>query len=169
MAETLAINRAKKLFGAAHANRPTACRRTSEHGSLHGGLLSRGYGARDVAFAHGGHLTHGTKISFSGKLYHALAYSVRRDTELIDYDEACALAREHKPKLIIAGASAYPRTMDYAPFREIADEVGAKLLVDMAHIAGLVAVGLHPHRSRSPCSSHRRRTSRCAARVAGWS
>jgi glycine hydroxymethyltransferase len=93
---------------------------------------------------HGGHLTHGTKVSFSGKLYNAIAYGVRKDTELIDYDEVRALAREHKPKLIIAGASAYPRTMDYAPFAEIAKEVGAYLLVDMAHIAGLVAVGLHP-------------------------
>jgi len=83
-------------------------------------------------------------VSFSGKLYNAVAYGVRRDTELIDFDEVRALAREHKPKLIVAGASAYPRTMEYAPFREIADEVGAALLVDMAHIAGLVAVGLHP-------------------------
>jgi glycine hydroxymethyltransferase len=97
-----------------------------------------------LSLAHGGHLTHGTKVSFSGKLYNAVAYGVRRDTELIDYDEMRALAREHKPKLIIAGASAYPRTMDYAPFREIADEIGALFMVDMAHIAGLVATGLHP-------------------------
>jgi glycine hydroxymethyltransferase len=97
-----------------------------------------------MSLAHGGHLTHGTKVSFSGKLYNAVAYGVRRDTELIDYDEVRSLAREHKPKLIIAGASAYPRTMDYAPFREIADEIGALFMVDMAHIAGLVATGLHP-------------------------
>jgi glycine hydroxymethyltransferase len=97
-----------------------------------------------MSLAHGGHLTHGTKVSFSGKLYNASAYGVRKDTELIDFDEVRAAALEHKPKMIIAGASAYPRTMEYAPFREIADEVGATLLVDMAHIAGLVAVGLHP-------------------------
>jgi glycine hydroxymethyltransferase len=97
-----------------------------------------------MSLAHGGHLTHGTKVSFSGKLYNALAYGVRKDTELIDFDEVRALAREHKPKMIIAGASAYPRTMEYAPFREIAGEVGATLMVDMAHIAGLVAANLHP-------------------------
>jgi len=97
-----------------------------------------------MSLAHGGHLTHGSKVSYSGKLYNAVAYGVRRDTERIDYDQVLALAREHKPKLIVAGASAYPREMDYAPFREIADEVGALLMVDMAHIAGLVAVDLHP-------------------------
>jgi glycine hydroxymethyltransferase len=97
-----------------------------------------------MSLAHGGHLTHGTKVSFSGKLYNSTAYGVRRDTELIDYDEVRALAREHKPKMIIAGASAYPRTMDYLPFAEIAREVGATFMVDMAHIAGLIAAGLHP-------------------------
>jgi len=97
-----------------------------------------------MSLAHGGHLTHGTKVSFSGKMYNALAYSVDQKTERIDFDEVRALAREHKPKMIIAGASAYPRTMEYAPFREIADEVGATFMVDMAHIAGLVATGLHP-------------------------
>ena len=97
-----------------------------------------------MSLAHGGHLTHGTKVSFSGKLYNAVAYGVRRDTELIDFDEVRAMAREHRPKLIVAGASAYPRIMEYAPFREIADEVGAALLVDFAHVAGLVAAGLHP-------------------------
>ena len=107
-------------------------------------VLEPGDTVLGMSLAHGGHLTHGTKVSFSGKLYNAIAYGVRRDTELIDYDEMRALAREHKPKMIIAGASAYPRTMDYEPFREIADEVGAVLMVDMAHIAGLVAAGLHP-------------------------
>jgi glycine hydroxymethyltransferase len=97
-----------------------------------------------MSLAHGGHLTHGTKVSFSGKLYNAVAYGVRKDTELIDFDQVRQLAREHKPKLIIAGASAYPRTMEYAPFREIASEIGAAFMVDMAHIAGLVATGLHP-------------------------
>jgi glycine hydroxymethyltransferase len=107
-------------------------------------VLKPGDAVLGMKIDHGGHLTHGTKVSFSGKLYDALGYGVRKDTELIDYDEVRALAREHKPKLIIAGASAYPRTMDYAPFAEIAKEIGAVLLVDMAHIAGLVAVGLHP-------------------------
>jgi glycine hydroxymethyltransferase len=97
-----------------------------------------------MSLAHGGHLTHGTKVSFSGKLYNAVAYGVRKDDELIDFDQVRALAREHKPKLIIAGASAYPRTMEYVPFREIANEIGATFMVDMAHIAGLVATGLHP-------------------------
>ena len=97
-----------------------------------------------MSLAHGGHLTHGTKVSFSGKLYNAVAYGVNKETELIDFDEVRAAALEHRPKMLIAGASAYPRTMEYGPFREIADEIGATLMVDMAHIAGLVAVGLHP-------------------------
>jgi glycine hydroxymethyltransferase len=107
-------------------------------------VLQPGDSVLGMSLAHGGHLTHGTKVSFSGKLYNALAYGVRKDTEQIDYDEVRSLAREHKPKMIIAGASAYPRTMDYAPFREIADEIGAVFMVDMAHIAGLVATDLHP-------------------------
>jgi len=107
-------------------------------------VLAPGETVLGMSLAHGGHLTHGTKISFSGKLYNAVAYGVSRDTELIDFDQVAELAREHKPKLIVAGASAYPRRMDYAPFVEIAREVGAVLMVDMAHIAGLVAVGLHP-------------------------
>ncbi len=143
VAETLAIERLKKLFGAEHANvQPHAGAQANM--AVFMAMLQPGDTVLGMSLAHGGHLTHGTKVSFSGKLYNALAYSVRKDTELIDYDEMRALAREHKPKMIIAGASAYPRTMDYAPFREIADEIGATLLVDMAHIAGLVAVGLHP-------------------------
>src|SRR5581483_11819986 len=106
-------------------------------------VLQPGDAVLGMSLAHGGHLTHGTKVSFSGKLYSAFAYGVRKDTELIDFDEVRRLAREHKPKMIIAGASAYPRTMEYAQFREIADEAGAPLMVDMAHIAGLVAAGLH--------------------------
>lgn len=143
VAETLAIERVKKLFGADHAN-------VQPHSGAQANMavfmahLAPGDTVLGMSLAHGGHLTHGTKVSFSGKLYNAIAYSVRRDTELIDFDEVRALAREHKPKLIIAGASAYPRTMEYAQFREIADEIGAALLVDMAHIAGLVATGLHP-------------------------
>ena len=143
IAESLALSRVKKLFGATHANvQPHAGAQANM--AVFMAVLQPGDTVLGMSLAHGGHLTHGTKVSFSGKLYNAVAYGVRRDTELIDYDEMRALAREHKPKMIIAGASAYPRTMDYEPFREIADEVGAVLMVDMAHIAGLVAVGLHP-------------------------
>jgi glycine hydroxymethyltransferase len=143
VAETLAIDRAKAIFGAEHANvQPHAGAQANM--AVFMAMLQAGDTVLGMKIDHGGHLTHGTKVSFSGKLYHAIGYGVRKDTELIDYDEVRALAREHKPKLIIAGASAYPRTMDYAPFAEIAREVGAYFLVDMAHIAGLVAVGLHP-------------------------
>jgi glycine hydroxymethyltransferase len=143
VAETLAIERLKELFGAEHANvQPHAGAQANMAVMM--AVLQPGDTILGMSLAHGGHLTHGTKVSFSGKLYNATAYGVRRDTERIDYDEVRALAREHKPKMIIAGASAYPRTMDYAPFAEIAAEVGATFLVDIAHIAGLVAVGLHP-------------------------
>ena len=143
VAENLAIDRLKELFLADHANvQPHAGAQANM--AVFMAHLKPGDTVLGMSLAHGGHLTHGTKVSFSGKLYNALAYSVRKDTELIDFDEVRSLAREHKPKMIIAGASAYPRTMEYAPFREIADEIGATLLVDMAHIAGLVAVGLHP-------------------------
>jgi glycine hydroxymethyltransferase len=143
VAETLAIDRAKAIFGAEHANvQPHAGAQANM--AVFMAMLQAGDTVLGMKIDHGGHLTHGTKVSFSGKLYNAVGYGVRKDTELIDYDEVRALAREHKPKLIIAGASAYPRTMDYSPFAEIAREVGAYFLVDMAHIAGLVAVGLHP-------------------------
>ncbi|HTJ27807.1 MAG TPA: serine hydroxymethyltransferase [Candidatus Limnocylindria bacterium] len=143
VAETLAIERVKQLFAAQHANvQPHAG--APANMAVMMAVLEPGDTVLGMSLAHGGHLTHGTKVSFSGKLYNAVAYGIRKDDERIDFDQVRALAREHKPKLIIAGASAYPRTMDYAPFREIADEVGAKLMVDMAHIAGLVAVGLHP-------------------------
>lgn len=143
IAEQLAIDRAKSLFGAAHANvQPHAGAQANM--AVFMAILQPGDTILGLKIDHGGHLTHGTKVSFSGKIYNAAAYGVRRDTELIDYDEVRALAREHKPKLIIAGASAYPRTMDYGPFVEIAREVGAYFMVDMAHIAGLVATGLHP-------------------------
>jgi len=143
VAETLAIDRAKAIFGAEHANvQPHAGAQANM--AVFMAVLKAGDTILGLKIDHGGHLTHGTKVSFSGKLYNAIGYGVRKDTELIDYDEVRALAREHKPKMIIAGASAYPRTMDYAPFAEIAKEVGAYFLVDMAHIAGLVAVGLHP-------------------------
>jgi glycine hydroxymethyltransferase len=143
VAETLAIERLKRLYGAEHANvQPHAGAQANMAVMM--AVLAPGDTILGMSLAHGGHLTHGTKVSFSGKLYGAVAYGVRRDTELIDYDEVRALAREHRPKMIIAGASAYPRTMEYGPFAEIAREIGATFLVDMAHIAGLVAVGLHP-------------------------
>ncbi len=143
VAETLAIERAKRLFGAEHANVQTHAGAQANMAVLMA-VLKPGDTILGMSLAHGGHLTHGTKVSFSGKLYNAVAYGVRKDTELIDFDQVRALAREHRPKLIIAGASAYPRTMEYAPFREIANEIGATFMVDMAHIAGLVATGLHP-------------------------
>ncbi len=143
VAETLAIDRLKRIFGAEHANvQPHSGAQANM--AVFMAVLQPGDTVLGMSLAHGGHLTHGTKVSFSGKLYNAVAYGVRKDTELIDFDQVRALAREHKPKLIVAGASAYPRVMDYAPFREIADEVGAPLMVDFAHIAGLVATGLHP-------------------------
>ncbi|MFY9665388.1 MAG: serine hydroxymethyltransferase [Candidatus Cybelea sp.] len=143
VAETLAIERVKRLFSAEHANvQPHSGAQANM--AVFMAVLQPGETVLGMSLAHGGHLTHGTKVSFSGKLYNALAYGVRQDTELIDFDEVRALAREHRPKMIVAGASAYPRIMEYAPFREIADEVGAALLVDFAHIAGLVATNLHP-------------------------
>lgn len=143
VAEQIAIDRAKTLFGAEHAN-VQAHAGAQANMAVFMASLAPGDTILGMSLAHGGHLTHGTKVSFSGKLYNALAYGVRKDTELIDYDAVRELAREHKPKMIIAGASAYPRTMDYAPFVEIAKEIGALFFVDMAHIAGLVAAGLHP-------------------------
>ncbi len=143
VAETLAIDRLKQIFKSDHAN-VQAHAGAQANMAVFMAVLQPGDTVLGMSLAHGGHLTHGTKVSFSGKLYNAIAYGVKQDTESIDYDQVRSLAREHKPKMIIAGASAYPRTMDYAPFREIADEIGAVFMVDMAHIAGLVAVGLHP-------------------------
>jgi glycine hydroxymethyltransferase len=143
IAETLALDRLAKLFGADHGNvQPHSGAQANM--AVFMALLQPGETVLGMSLAHGGHLTHGTKVSFSGKLYNAVAYGVTPDTELIDFDQVRAMAREHKPKLIVAGASAYPRVMEYAPFREIADEIGAALLVDFAHVAGLVATGLHP-------------------------
>jgi glycine hydroxymethyltransferase len=143
IAETLALDRVKQLFGAEHANvQPHSGAQANM--AVFMALLQPGDTVLGMSLAHGGHLTHGTKVSFSGKLYNAIAYGVKKDSELIDFDQVRALAREHKPKLIVAGASAYPRIMEYAPFREVADEIGAALLVDFAHVAGLVATGLHP-------------------------
>ncbi len=143
IAETLAIDRLKALFAADHANvQPHAGAQANM--AVFMAHLQPGDTVLGMSLAHGGHLTHGTKVSFSGKQYNAVAYGVRKDDELIDFGQVRSMAREHKPKMIIAGASAYPRTMEYAPFREIADEVGATFMVDMAHIAGLVATDLHP-------------------------
>jgi glycine hydroxymethyltransferase len=143
-AESLAIERVKRLFDAEHANvQPHSGAQANTAVFMAAGLQA-GDAILGLALPHGGHLTHGHKVTLSGKFFNSIAYGVRRDTELIDFDAVREAARAYKPKLIIAGASAYPRTMEYVPFREIADEIGAKLLVDMAHIAGLVAVGLHP-------------------------
>lgn len=143
MAENLARDRAKALFGAAHANVQPHSGSQANMGVLFS-VLKPGDTILGMNLAHGGHLTHGAPVSFSGKMYKIVSYGVNRDTETIDYDELARIARESKPKLIIAGASAYARVLDFQKFRAIADEVGAFLMVDMAHIAGLVATGYHP-------------------------
>lgn len=141
--ETLAINRAKKLFGAEHANvQPHSGAQANM--AVYFALLEPGDTVMGMELAHGGHLTHGAGVNFSGKLYNFIPYGVRRDTEHIDYDEVARLAAEHQPKLIVAGCSAYARALDFPRFRAIADAAGATLMVDMAHIAGLVAGGAHP-------------------------
>lgn len=142
--ETLAIERAKELFGAKFANvQPHSGSQANTAAYL--ALIEPGDTVLGMDLSAGGHLTHGSPVNFSGKTYHFVGYGVDPTTEVIDYDVIRILAREHQPKLIVAGASAYSRTIDFAKFREIADEVGAKLMVDMAHIAGLVAAGLHPN------------------------
>lgn len=143
MAENLARDRAKKLFDSDHANVQPHSGSQANMGVLFA-ALNPGDTILGMDLAHGGHLTHGAPVSFSGKMYNVVRYGVRRDTETIDYDQVEQLALEHTPKLIIAGASAYSRIIDFNAFRRIADEVGAYLMVDMAHIAGLVAVGRHP-------------------------
>ncbi|MBN3033247.1 MAG: serine hydroxymethyltransferase [Candidatus Saganbacteria bacterium] len=141
--ETLAIERAKKLFGADHANvQPHSG--SQANFAVYVALLKPGDTVMGLNLSHGGHLTHGSPVNVSGLYFKFCSYGVRQDNELIDYDQLRALAREHRPKLIVTGATAYPRTIDFAKFREICDEVGAVLMVDMAHIAGLVAAGLHP-------------------------
>ncbi len=142
--ETLAIERAKELFGAKFANvQPHSGSQANTAAYL--ALIELGDTVLGMDLSAGGHLTHGSPVNFSGKTYHFVGYGVDPTTEVIDYDVVRILAREHQPKLIVAGASAYSRIIDFAKFREIADEVGAKLMVDMAHIAGLVAAGLHPN------------------------
>ncbi|MFH1146381.1 MAG: serine hydroxymethyltransferase [Pseudomonadota bacterium] len=141
--ETLAIERARELFGSDYAN-VQAHSGSQANMAIYFGFLNPGDTVLGMSLAHGGHLSHGSPISFSGRFYNIVSYGVRRDTETIDYEEVRGLALEHRPRLIIAGASAYPRIIDFAEFREIAVSVNAYLMVDMAHIAGLVAAGVHP-------------------------
>jgi len=141
--EELAINRARELFRADHANvQPHSG--VQANMAMYFSLLEYGDTVLAMSLAHGGHLSHGSNVSFSGRFYKFVSYGVNRDTERIDYQEVERLALKHKPKLIIAGASSYPRIIDFERFRSIADSVGAKFMVDMAHIAGIVAAGLHP-------------------------
>ncbi len=143
VAEQLAIGRAKELFGADYANvQPHSG--SQANAAVYFALLNAGDTVMGMSLAHGGHLTHGSKVSFSGKLFNAVQYGLNEATGEVDYDEVERLAREHKPKMIIAGFSAYSRIMDWQRFRDIADEVGAYLMVDMAHVAGLVAAGVYP-------------------------
>lgn len=144
VAERLAIERAKVLFGADHANvQPHSGAQANQ--AVFFAALNPGDTVMGMSLPHGGHLTHGSPVNLSGKWFNVVPYYVDRETEQIDYDALLDLAREHKPKMIIAGASAYPRVIDFKRFREICDEVGALLMVDMAHIAGLVAANLHPN------------------------
>ena len=144
VSERLAIARAKELFGAEHAN-------VQPHSGSQANMavylvaLEHGDTVLGMNLSQGGHLTHGAPVNFSGQFYNFVEYGVDKETEKIDYDEVRRLAQKHQPKLIVAGASAYSRQIDFKRFKEIADEVGAKLMVDMAHIAGLVAAGLHPN------------------------
>ncbi|MDX6396994.1 MAG: glycine hydroxymethyltransferase [Gaiellaceae bacterium] len=142
--EQLAIDRAKDLFGAEHANvQPHAGAQANM--AAYFALLQPGDTILGLRLDHGGHLTHGLKVNFSGRLYTIASYGVSRETDMVDYDEVLAIAKEHRPKLIVCGGSAYPRTVDTAEFRKIADEVDALLMCDMAHFSGLVAAGLHPN------------------------
>ena len=142
--EQLTIDRAKSLFGAEHANvQPHAGAQTNM--AVYMAALKPGDTILSLELSHGGHLTHGLKVNFSGRLYTIAHYGVSRETDMVDYDEVLQLAKEHKPQLIVCGGSAYPRTVESDKFRAIADEVGALLLCDMAHFAGLVAAGLHPN------------------------
>ncbi|MFF2041708.1 serine hydroxymethyltransferase [Kitasatospora sp. NPDC058170] len=144
VAEQIAIDRIKALFGAEYANVQPHSGAQANAAAMFA-LIQPGDTILGLSLAHGGHLTHGMKINFSGKLYNVAAYHVDEKTNRVDMDEVERLAKEHQPKLIIAGWSAYPRQLDFAAFRRIADEVGALLMVDMAHFAGLVAAGLHPN------------------------
>lgn len=142
-AEQIAIDRAKELFGAEHVNvQPHSGSQADLE--VYFAVLEPGDNILGMSLSHGGHLTHGSPVNISGKLYNVASYGVRRDSETIDYDQVRSLCSQHRPKLIVVGASAYPRTIDYTRFREIADECGAMLMADIAHIAGLVVAGLHP-------------------------
>ncbi len=144
LAENLARDRAKAIFGAEHVNvQPHSGAQANM--AVYFTILDQGDTVLGMNLSHGGHLTHGSPVNFSGVQYNFVEYGVDPETEMIDYDVVAKLAEEHKPKLIVAGASAYPRVIDFKRFREIADSVGAYLMVDMAHIAGLVAAGLHPN------------------------
>lgn len=143
IAEQLAIDRVKELFGADYANvQPHSG--SQANAAVYFALLQAGDTVLGMSLAHGGHLTHGSKVSFSGKLFNAIQYGLNEETGEIDYDQVEALALEHKPKMIIAGFSAYSRVVDWQRFRDIADKVGAYLMVDMAHVAGLIAAGVYP-------------------------
>ena len=143
VAEQLAIDRARQLFGAEHVN-VQAHSGSQANMAVYFAACQPGDTVLGMNLAHGGHLTHGSPVNFSGKLFNIVPYGIRRDTGMIDYDEVESLAKQHQPKLIVVGASAYPRTLDFEAFRRIADMVGAPVMVDMAHIAGLVAAGVHP-------------------------
>ena len=144
IAEQLAIDRVKELFGADYANvQPHSG--SQANAAVYMALLSPGDTVLGMSLAEGGHLTHGAKVNFSGKMYNAVQYGLNHETGEVDYEQVAELAREHKPKMILAGFSAYSRTMDWQKFRDIADEVGAYLMVDMAHVAGLVAAGVYPN------------------------
>jgi len=165
LVETLAIERAKRLFGAAFANvQPNSGSQMNQAVFL--GLLEPGDTFMGLDLAAGGHLTHGSPVNLSGKWFRPVSYGVRREDQLLDMDEVAAIAREHRPKLIIAGGTAYSRLWDFAAFREIADEVGAYLMVDMAHFAGLVAGGMHPNPVPHAHVVTTTRTRACAARAA---
>jgi glycine hydroxymethyltransferase len=143
VAETLARERAQKLFGSGYVNvQPHSG--TQANMAVYFAVLKPGDTICGMNLSHGGHLSHGSPVNFTGKMYKVVSYGVRRDTEMIDYEELEAIAKEHRPKLIIAGASAYPRVIDFAIFQRIAKSVGAYLVADMAHIAGLIAAGVHP-------------------------
>lgn len=144
VAERLAIERVRKLFGAEHANVQPHCG-SSANMAVYFSVLKPGDTILAMSLAHGGHLTHGSPVNFSGRLFNIVSYGVSAKSEVIDYDEVAKLAMDHKPKLLVVGASAYPRILDFERFRAIADSVGAMLMVDMAHIAGLVAAGSHPN------------------------
>ncbi|HCX03973.1 MAG TPA: serine hydroxymethyltransferase, partial [Clostridiales bacterium] len=141
--ETLGIERAKKLFGAEHANIQPHSGSQANQG-VYAALIKPGDTILGMKLDHGGHLTHGSSVNFSGKVYKSVSYGVNMETERIDYDEIEDLAKKHKPKIIVAGASSYPRFIDYKRISEIAKSVDAYFLVDMAHVAGLIAAGIHP-------------------------